>query len=332
MSVIPAQHRHITERDGTTPWNDCTWASGLEWYRLVYDASRPATIAEMHALRAASGEPTTGGSNLGDLARGIAARYHVTIPARVDNNTLPQPGQAAVVQGSMVAFGSSNPLSKWDPSFDDSHAVLVMNLGGVFYWCDPEAPAGAAVPVVISKADLLAFISKFNGQSVIGNIKGYQAPAQEADMLPLTTSLLGAKFTIKSGSNIRVEPRIASTKVRATTAVEVVSGGVGTFKGDVDPANGSDVWYGWVENGAWRFTAKDNVTLVTPSTTTDDGYTKATQDAAVAAALAPVNAALAASKAQVTSLTTDNAALKSQRDALQTRLNATFSRIDALKG
>lgn len=298
MTSIPT-HIHISEREADGTWEDCTWDSGLEFYRDAFDARKPATHAEAQALRRASGEPDTGGSNLGDFARGVKARYGVTLPAPVAARTILSvltPGKCATVQGSMAAFGSTNPLSKWDRNFDGGHAVYLANVGGVLLWCDPEAPTTADVPVIISRSDVQKFVDAFpGGQALVAPIKVLAAPAQEnPNMLPVKTLALNATAVIKAQSNIRVEPVIASTKVRTTTADTTVTSVVGWFTGDKDPANGLTDWLGWLEGGAWRFTAKDNVLSVKqPVVTADDGFTKATQDAAVAAAVAPLNARIA---------------------------------------
>lgn len=289
--TIPSEHIHITEREADGTWEDCTWCSGLEWYRLVYNTKTPATHAEMQALRAASGEPTTGGSNIGDLKRGIKARYGKSTNAALTSfsalKSALTPGRAAVVQGSMKAFGPTHRLSKWDTSFDGGHAVLVMNLDGTLYWCDPEAPTGAAVPVTISWAELQSFVNAFPGaQHLVSPIKSLipPPPPAGADMPTLTTYTPGATANIKALSNVRADPAGTATKLRtvpAGTKEAVVL--TGTVKGTVDPANGSDVWYTWWKNGRWEYTAKDNIVDLKPvGTAVDDGYTKATQEAAVA--------------------------------------------------
>jgi hypothetical protein len=259
MTLPPPDHIHISEREADGSWEDCTWDSGLEWYRLVYDARKPATHAEAQLLRRASGEPATGGSNMTDLARGIKARYGTTVPARIIGFAALQaaltPGKVAVIQGSMSAFGPTHRLSTYDRNFDGSHALVLMNIDGVLLWCDPEAPTTAAVPVVVTWAEVKAFVTKIAGEHLVGAIKNL--PKEAA--VPLVTYLPGYTAVIKTGSNIRSEPRIASTRLHALSApLPVVV--VGTVKGDVDPANGSDVWYELFHENRSEFTAKDNVT------------------------------------------------------------------------
>lgn len=288
MTTGLPNHVHISEREADGTWEDCTWDSGLEWFRDCYDPRKPATHAEAQLLRRASGEPATGGSNLGNLADGIRIRYGVTIPARISARTILSvltPGKAAVVQGSMSAFGPTHRLSVYDRNFDGAHAVYIANVGGKYLWCDPEAPTTANVPVEVSAAEITKFVNAFAGQAVVATVRQPATATGASPMYPIIQYLPGHTATIKVNSNIRSEPKIASTKFRTTTAEEkrVL---IGTVKGDVDPANGSNVWYmWWVQQSArYEFTAKDNVTSVqAPANTPDDGYTKATQDAAVAA-------------------------------------------------
>jgi hypothetical protein len=311
VTAAPSDHIHISEREPDGSWEDCTWDSGLEWYRLVYDPRKPATHAEAQLLRRASGEPATGGSNLGDLARGIRARYGTSIPARISGfatlKATLSPGKVAVVQGSMSAFGPNHRLSEYDRNFDGAHAVVVMNIDGVLLWCDPEAPTKADVPVTVTWAEVERYVKALNGQHVVGPIK--TLTTKEANV-PLITYLPGYTANVKAGSNVRSEPRIASTKLHATTAklpVQVV----GTVKGSVDPANGSDIWYELWHEGRTEYTAKDNIVdLKAPAVAVDP-------TAAVAAAVAPLKltidqqaALIAELKTEVVSISTLRAALK----------------------
>lgn len=296
-ALLDAHFKHITEREGDGTWEDCTWCAGLEWYRICFDRTRPASHAEAEALRAASGEPPTGGSNQGDFARGVKARYGENLPVPVNGianlHAALQPGFAASVQGSMSAFGSAHRLSVYDRNFNGAHCVLVVNINGTLYWCDPEAPATANVPVVISWSELAAFVNAFAGQHLVAPI--FKPAPKEDPMLAIVTPLLGYTATIKPGSNIRVEPHIPAALVRRTgTTTTTVQRVVGYVVGDVDPGNQKNLWLGWLEGTEWRFTAIDNVMrTVAPVVTTDDGFTKATQDAAVAAAVAPLNSQIA---------------------------------------
>jgi hypothetical protein len=286
MSAVPG-HIHISEREADGSFEDCTWDSGLEFYRDAIDSSKPATHAEAQALRAASGEPPTGGSNYGDFRRGVAARYHDTLPAAIPAKnilTALKPGYCAMVQGSMSAFGPTHPLSVYDRNFDGSHSVYMARLlDGTLLWCDPEAPTSAAVPVKVTVYEVGKYVNAFAGQAIVAPIKSLAVKEGPVDLVTYTP---GVTADVKSGSNVRSAPLISATKYHATTAampVEVI----GTVKGDTDPANGSDVWYAlWhVADKRVEYTAKDNVVNIKPAAVAvDDGFTKATQEAAVLAA------------------------------------------------
>lgn len=215
-------HVHITEREGDGTWEDCTWCSGLEFYRDAFDSSKPATHAEAEALRAASGEPPTGGSNLGDLRRGIKARYGADLPPAINNASILaylKEGYCSVLQGSMVAFPSTSHLSVWDPSFDGGHAVYLARVDGVLLWCDPEAPLGANVPVAVTPAEVTAFVKAFPGQAIVAPIK----QAKEAVIMSIATR--GLTLTTDYAVNLP-----------AGTGVVDAPGGtlIGNFTGPVD--------------------------------------------------------------------------------------------------
>jgi hypothetical protein len=238
-------------------------------------------------LRAASGEPSTGGSNLTDFKRGVRIRYDRVIPWAQSGYTALKaalvPGTAGVVQGSMKAFGTGHRLSVWQKNFDGGHAVLIVNIDGILYWCDPLAPETANVPVVASWSEVRAYVTAFSGQWMVRKLRTPPAPpAQEEDM-NLTTYIPGHTADIKPGSNVRVSPIIKSTLLRTTPKNEPVVL-IGTVKGDTDPANGSTVWYVWYKNDRLEYTAKDNIINVKAPVLADDGYTAATQAAAVSAA------------------------------------------------
>jgi len=288
MVTAPSTHVHISEREADGTFEDCTWDSGLEFFRDAFDPSKPHTHAEAQALRAASGEPPTGGSNLGDFRKGVAARYRHTLPPAISNRgilTALKPGMVAVVQGSMSAFGPTNPLSKWDRNFDGGHAVWIgRHPDGTLLWCDPEAPTAAAVPIAISSSDVQKFVNAFAGQAIVAPALKWITPPKEEPVEPITQYLPGYTAIINAQSNVRSAPHIAATLLRATATSESIIL-IGTVKGDVDPGNGKDVWYMWWKNGRYEFTALDNVRDVKAPAggVVDDGYTKATQDAAVAA-------------------------------------------------
>lgn len=317
MTEDPTTHVHISEREADGTWEDCTWDSGLEFYRDAYDPSKPATHAEAQALRAASGEPTTGGSNIGDLRRGVKARYGFTLPLPIDAKTILtalKPGYVSTVQGSMSAFGPDHPLSAWDRNFDGGHAVwLARTLDGKLLWCDPEAPRLADVPVVVTSGQVQKFVDAFAGQALVAPALQWPTPPQEDAVEPITKYLPGYTANVKPSSNVRNAPHIPATKLYTTSTKTPVTL-IGTVKGDIDPSNGLDIWYMWWDSvrKTYAFTATDNIVdLKAPAV--DDGYTKATQDAAVAAA---VDAQKAADALALAAAVTDATAHEKERIAL----------------
>lgn len=311
-------HVHISEREADGTWEDCTWDTGLEWYRLVYDARKPATHAEAQLLRRASGEPATGGSNYGDFARGVKARYGTTIPARISGYSALRaaltPGKVAAISGSMKVFGSTHRLSTYDRNFDGAHAVLLINIDGTLYWCDPEAPTTAAVPVKVTWAEVQLFVSALAGSHVVGKIKRL---IQENPVENLTKQLLGYTAYIKPLSNVRAAPHITATKFRTVSTKEAVVL-IGTVKGDADPGNaGNTTWYMWFKNGRYEFTAADNIVDLAAPTTGTIGITQQQLDAAVAAAKAELTKTIDAQAATIAELKTENAAASALQSALK---------------
>lgn len=305
----PTTHIHITEQEADGTWEDCTWAGGLEFYRDAFDPRKPATHTEYQALRAASGEPLTGGSNLGNFRVGVKRRYGRDLPAAISNKGILsalRPGYVATVQGSMSAFGPTNSLSKYDRNFDGGHNVWMARTpdGRTLLWCDPEAPTGADVPVIISSNDVQRFVNAFDGLAIVAPALKWPIPKENTDMRPIIRLALNYTAVIKAQSNIRVEPLIAATKVRTIATDTTVTSVVGYVTGDKDPANGKTDWLGWLEGTAWRFTAIDNViSLKAPGVADDDGFTKLTQEAAVLAQKKADQVALDNAEAKVAEVT-----------------------------
>lgn len=286
--LTEAGHKHISEREADGSWEDCTFDAGLEWFRVCYDRSKPAAHAEAQAIRKDAGLGPTGGANITDLRRGFARRYNRSVAVAISGwDTLKSalgPGSAAVVQGSMSAFGPGHRLSRFQPNFDGGHAVLVANPGDRserYWWCDPLGPKNGYDGEWITKDELRRFVNAFAGQHLVA---AFTRLPQEETMTPLRTYNPGTNVVIKKASNIRSEPKINSTLLR-TTAQRESRKIIGTVTGDIDPANGSSVWFMWWSDGRYEFTATDNV-LVVEVPPVESAYTKDTQDAAVADAIA----------------------------------------------
>lgn len=188
-------HAHVSERESahTWPdgraddarWEDCQWCS-LVMFLRAWGMDIPATHAEAEALRAASGEPPTGGSNLGDARRGVLARYHVTLPDPLPDAAATRkamvPGTVALVNGSMGSFSAGSTYRRWDPAFSGGHAAVAFRLDdrdGV-WWDDPLAPTGTYQGEWMTQDNL----AKFQGawDALVAPIG-----ARRADMLVVVT-------------------------------------------------------------------------------------------------------------------------------------------------
>lgn len=180
------QH-HITERevDHPTPcghdgpaWEDCTWTSGVEWWRATGHPAVPPTLAEAEALRCAAGDPPEGGSSLEDLRRGIRARYGAVAPLPISSPAsilaALAPGYVGTVQGSMAAFPTGSHYRRWDPGFSGPHAAAVFGVAGAapYWWCDPLAPEGLGYEgEPMTAADLARYIAALPGaEAIIGRV------------------------------------------------------------------------------------------------------------------------------------------------------------------
>lgn len=138
-------HVHLTEREADGTYEDCSWASAVEFARSV-GQNAPATRAEYEALRLASGDiatPGNPGSNLWDVERGMKKRYGWagTIGTGTGHLTV---GRSAIVTGSMGVWPVGSKWRRWDADFAGNHAVAVFRLDSLarIWWCDPLAPTG----------------------------------------------------------------------------------------------------------------------------------------------------------------------------------------------
>lgn len=162
------QHVHVSEREPDGSFEDCLWASAVEVLR--YGGLRiPATLAEAEALRKASGEPPTGGSNQGDLWTGIATRYAVIPHQGIGFGELWEnlrPGSAAAVNGKLTAFPTGHTLRRHDPTYTGGHAVAVFRVDAQnrVWWCDPLGPRTGYDGQWASGDQLRLFMAKLDGR------------------------------------------------------------------------------------------------------------------------------------------------------------------------
>lgn len=214
-------------------WEDCTWASGVMAANAQTKGNYPATLAEAERLRAASGEPPGGGSNIGDLTRGMMARYGWA-GATVEHDWTKVSkalavGRGAVLQGSMGSV--STHLRRWDPGFRGGHAVYVQReRSGALWWMNPQAPATYQGEEVTDAQAKTYFLGLAGSKAMVVTL-------QEAEM-GLAVYLTATRDTnpwddfgsakLTSGSILRVSDG-ASVNLAAGTSLGTVQ--VGTLDG-----------------------------------------------------------------------------------------------------
>ena len=303
-------HVHVSEREvaHTWPdgqkddahWEDCLWCSIVEWLNETWK-DIPDTLAYAEALRDASGEPPTGGSNFTNVQ---AAFKKLGIPITLEAKFFPtfwsrlapaaphlgqslSAGTSGVANGSMGNFPAGHRLRRHDPGFAGGHSVEVHRPDATerVWWCDPLAPKGTYTGEWVTKAEL----QKFMGTTWTGVVRAVLPkpvpPPPGVDMPTLTSYVPGSTANIKPASNVRSAPAATATKFRTTGAVNEPVVLTGTVKGTVDPANGSDVWFAWWKNSRWEYTATDNVVDIKPPDCKDQVATEheRTRAAAIAA-------------------------------------------------
>jgi len=300
----PWSHIHVSERElaHTWPdgqkddgkWEDCLWCSVVEWLNDTWQ-DVPDTLAYAEALRDASGEPPTGGSNFTNVQKAFTV---LRIPIMLEPKFFPTfwsrlaPGTGGVANGSMGNFASGHRLRRHDPGFAGGHSVDVSRVDGTdrVWWCDPLAPKGTYSGEWVTKAEL----AKFMGTSWMGvtrHLRARPATPTGGDMPALVTYIPGYTANVKPQSNVRAAPAGTAAKFRTTTDVKEPVVLTGTVTGTVDPANGSNVWYTWWKNGRWEYTAKDNVVDIKAASPLVPGpdltpFSQAQMDAAKATARA----------------------------------------------
>jgi hypothetical protein len=161
MTYRPPQ---CSEREPDGAWEDCTWASLVMLGNAAYaSAHYPSTQAEYEALRRASGDTMTGGSNLDDGVKGMDKRWgwHGTMmsDSLFALNAL-KVGQGVALQGRMSEV--SVHLRRWDPKFIGAHCAYVQREANGYWWMNPEAPLSYAGEFVLL-AELRAYAKGLGG-------------------------------------------------------------------------------------------------------------------------------------------------------------------------
>jgi len=190
----------VSEREPTTPWNDCTWASGTMFGNAETLGIYPPKRATYEALRAASGD--LGFSNMADLVKGMTKLWGWTGKVvgtwAALESALASKGAATIVQGMYGALPTH--YRRWQPNFLGPHAVYVQRLSTSLWIEDPLALWGYSGEV-ISLADVKSFFTGLGGaQAMLGRVGG-------RDMLVIEEVHLNPKgaviFRIAPGATVR---------------------------------------------------------------------------------------------------------------------------------
>ena len=309
--------RFVTETDERY-WTDCTWASAV----MFIDAWTLGYIrVDRERLRTASGD-TVGGSNLDDVARGMArllpqlpSLYRPGDWSASDAVAYLRDGGVLIAQGlySSIRSYDDGRYTRWDPTFAASgsksgHAVCVSGYStrdGVpyVYWQDPLGRGtytGEWVPATV----LVWFLNSLRRSN--GSVRVAAAKVGAAAPLPETSTetmslyqyiAQGGTFTIPAGKTVRAyKPGSSDWVVVKTWADHGASSG--TFKAHLHRMGGTTTPSVLLHcnsgffDGLYISTADVVETIVLPKD--DSPYTQAQMDAAVAAAKAEQEAALAA--------------------------------------
>lgn len=232
--LLDAGHSHVTEREARhfhngvwddASWEDCTFVAGLEFARVAFDTTIPATHTEAEALRFASGSGAMGGTSTADLIKGLRSRYGWTagyaevIGATALWAALSKPGTVAAAQGSMGAFPAGHHLRRWDPGFTGGHDVFIARLDDLprVWWCDPLAPQdGTYQGEWVSHADLATYVSGFNGSALVAPLKLVKeadvAQAPIDNVTPLYVDFAGGNFYDLDGKTVQSTGHAALAK------------------------------------------------------------------------------------------------------------------------
>lgn len=350
----------VTETD-ETHWTDCTWASAV----MFIDAwTLGQVIVDRERLRAASGD-TIGGSNLGDVARGIDALlpnlpslYRPTTWTAADVVNYLQNNGTIIAQGlySSIRYISSGRYVRWDPTFatkgsNSGHAVhvtgykIVDNVRYVF-WQDPLGRGtykGEWVPLTV----LVTFLNSLRRSN--GSVYVAAAKVGAAAVAPDTSTggpmyfyrfiAQTGRFTIPAGKSVRGYKAgltdwvvVKTWPARSESSSAPFSARVSRMSGDVTP---SVLLY--VPDGFFEGLYVSTADVVEVYDNDDTPYDRDDIDAAVkaalaaqAAALATAQAALTTEKSKVATLTSQLSAITAQLSALKTKAAAALAKAKEL--
>lgn len=174
MKLTDTYHEHVSQRK-PGKWNDCTMVAGLMLWRLTRRRTTAPTLAEAQEIRKLSGRLMTGGTNNGDVLKGIAARYKSGCGVLVRGYTkvmaTMKEGAGASLPGTMGNFPAGHRLRRWDPGFTGTHDVLIIQLDAKqdrFWWDDPLAPdTGTYKGEWVTKAEVKQFMGNLAADTLV---------------------------------------------------------------------------------------------------------------------------------------------------------------------
>ena len=211
-------HNHISEREtahtwptgeaDNSAWEDCLWDSIVEVLDFAgVHLPLGATHAEAEALRHASGQGPTGGSNFTQVRAGVKARYGITLPPSKSGYAATwaalQPGYAGVTTGLFGNFAASDPIRRFGGSFTGGHAIVNFRLDSTqrLRWCDPLAPetvGGAPYDGEWVAPSVLATLMKGdNGSAIVLKLNQYA----NLPGVP-TMDTTPVYYTVRSGNSL----------------------------------------------------------------------------------------------------------------------------------
>jgi hypothetical protein len=202
-------HVHVSENE-TGLDEDCLWCSAVEALRWG-GLNIPATLREAEAMRAASGEPPEGGSNLVDLQKGAKARYNIDLTRHVTGSTgvlrVTPKGTAAVITGRLSNFPLGHTLRRHLPLYTGGHAVAIYRVDDRdrFWWCDPLGPATGYDGQWVSESQVATFMRGFGDFTTVtrGEYALPESDTEAADMrLDIAGRAIGTAVVRTQGATL----------------------------------------------------------------------------------------------------------------------------------
>jgi hypothetical protein len=197
-------HVHVSENE-TGLDEDCLWCSAVEALRWG-GLDIPATLREAEAMRAASGEPPEGPSNIVNLQNGAKARYNIDLTRHVTGSTgvlrVTPKGTAAVITGRLSNFPLGHTLRRHLPLYTGGHAVAIYRVDDRdrFWWCDPLGPATGYDGQWVSDDQVATFMRGFGDFTTVTRGE-YALPESDTE-----ANVIRANFKTPAGVMTAIRP------------------------------------------------------------------------------------------------------------------------------